>query len=136
MTISLCAIGGWMWLDVAATPNAVVICVIIYNAAFGYSWGPIPWLYPPEVSRPHASISVALSWHLQIIPLTYRAKGVSISTATNWAFNWLVGQLTPYLQETLQWKLYPMFGGFCVCSFFLGKDCMVFKDDLVLTSSP
>jgi hypothetical protein len=35
---------------VASTPNAVVICVIIYNAAFGYSWGPIPWLYPCEVA--------------------------------------------------------------------------------------
>jgi hypothetical protein len=50
MTIALCAIGGWMYIDVPATPKAVAICVIIYNAAFGYSWGPIPWLYPPEVS--------------------------------------------------------------------------------------
>lgn len=39
-----------MWIDVPATPQAVVLCVIIFNAAFGYSWGPIPWLYPPEVS--------------------------------------------------------------------------------------
>jgi hypothetical protein len=22
---------------------AVVVCVIIYNAAFGMSWGPVPW---------------------------------------------------------------------------------------------
>jgi hypothetical protein len=49
MTIALCSIGGWMYLDVPATPNAVVVSVIIYNAAFGFSWGPIPWLYPPEV---------------------------------------------------------------------------------------
>jgi len=60
-----------MYIDVPQTPNAVVVCVIIFNAAFGYrygihpscvnvigvyihqrftcSWGPIPWLYPPEV---------------------------------------------------------------------------------------
>ena len=68
MCISLCATGYWMYMDVAQTPNAVVACVIIFNAAFGYSWGPIPWLYPPE-----------------IMPLTFRAKGVSLSTATNWA---------------------------------------------------
>ena len=66
MCISLCATGYWMYMDVAQTPNAVVACVIIFNAAFGYSWGPIPWLYPPE-----------------IMPLTFRAKGVSLSTATN-----------------------------------------------------
>lgn len=39
-----------MYIDVPETPKAVVFCVIIFNAAFGYSWGPIPWLYPPEVS--------------------------------------------------------------------------------------
>jgi hypothetical protein len=38
-----------MYVDVVRTPNAVVVCVIVFNAAFGYSWGPIPWLYPPEV---------------------------------------------------------------------------------------
>jgi len=38
-----------MYINVPATPQAVVICVIVFNAAFGYSWGPVPWLYPPEV---------------------------------------------------------------------------------------
>jgi hypothetical protein len=67
MAGALMATGWWMYLDVPQTPNAVVLCVIIFNAAFGYrylytmycgltlnafftSWGPIPWLYPPEVS--------------------------------------------------------------------------------------
>ncbi|KAJ3829770.1 general substrate transporter [Lentinula raphanica] len=102
MAISLTATGWWMYIDVPRTPNAVVICVIIYNAAFGYSWGPLPWLYPPE-----------------IMPLTIRAKGVSLSTSTNWAFNFLVGEVTPELQELITWRLYPMHGFFCVCSFIL-----------------
>lgn len=49
MALALTATGWWMWINVPQTPNAVVACVIIFNAAFGYSWGPIPWLYPPEV---------------------------------------------------------------------------------------
>ena len=49
MAFALFATGWWMWIDVPATPQAVVVCVIVFNAAFGYSWGPIPWLYPPEV---------------------------------------------------------------------------------------
>ncbi|KAF9475076.1 hypothetical protein BDN70DRAFT_884133 [Pholiota conissans] len=102
MTIALCATGYFMRLEAAWTPDAVVASVIIYNAAFGYSWGPLPWLYPPE-----------------IMPLNFRAKGVSLSTATNWAFNWIVGQMTPYLQEVMTWHLYLMHAFFCVCSFFL-----------------
>lgn len=100
MGVSLAMTGWWMYIDVPETARAVVVCVIIFNAAFGYSWGPIPWLYPPE-----------------IMPLTVRAKGVSLSTATNWAFNFLVGEMTPYLQEVIQWRLYPMHGFFCACSF-------------------
>jgi len=102
MAIALFATGYWMNLDVSATPNAVVVCVIVFNAAFGYSWGPLPWLYPPE-----------------IMPLAHRAKGVSLSTATNWFFNWVVGQVTPTLQSTIKWRLYPMHGFFCACSFIL-----------------
>lgn len=49
MAVALIMTGWWMYVDVPQTPNAVVICVIVFNAAFGYSWGPIPWLYPPEV---------------------------------------------------------------------------------------
>lgn len=55
------------------------------------------------------------------MPLTFRAKGVSLSTATNWAFNFLVGEMTPVLQEVIEWRLYPMHGFFCACSFILGK---------------
>ncbi|KAF8626000.1 hypothetical protein AX17_006723 [Amanita inopinata Kibby_2008] len=102
MGLALCATGWWLYLDVSFTPDAVVICVIIFNAAFGYSWGPIPWLYPPE-----------------IMPLTVRAKGVSLSTATNWAFNFVVGETTPYLQEVITWRLYVMHGFYCACSFVL-----------------
>ena len=66
MCVALTLTGWWIYIDVPVTPTAVVICVIIFNAAFGYSWGPIPWLYPPE-----------------IMPLAFRAKGVSLSTASN-----------------------------------------------------
>lgn len=58
---------------------------------------------------------------LQIMPLTVRAKGVSLSTATNWLFNFIVGEMTPELQVLIGWRLYPMHGFFCVCSFILGE---------------
>ncbi|GAA6015890.1 hypothetical protein JCM10207_006794 [Rhodosporidiobolus poonsookiae] len=102
MAVSLSLVGFFLYLDVAYTPQAVVAFVILFNAAFGYSWGPIPWLYPPE-----------------ILPNVFRVKGVSLSTAANWAGNYLVGEMTPILQETIQWRLYVMHAGFCVLSFVL-----------------
>lgn len=102
MTISLSAISYFIYLKAPWTPNLVVIFVMIYNAAFGASWGPIPWLYPPE-----------------ILPLSIRAKGASLSTATNWAFNWLVGEMTPILQEHIKWRLYLIHAFFCAISFVI-----------------
>lgn len=104
MAIALSAMSYVIYLDVHWTATLTVIFVMIYNAAFGYSWGPIPWLYPPE-----------------ILPLSIRSKGASLSTATNWAFNWLVGELTPVLQEWIQWRLYLVHAFFCLCSFVVGK---------------
>lgn len=104
MVISLSAVAYFLYLDVRATPTLVVIFVILYNAAFGYSWGPIPWLYPPE-----------------ILPLSIRAKGASLSTAANWAFNWLVGEMTPILQDLIQWRLYLLHALFCAISFVVGE---------------
>jgi len=100
MVLSLSAISYFLYLDIRDTPTLVVVFVMIYNASFGYSWGPIPWLYPPE-----------------ILPLSIRSKGASLSTATNWAFNWLVGELTPVLQDLIHWRLYLVHAFFCATSF-------------------
>ncbi|QDS76707.1 hypothetical protein FKW77_000866 [Venturia effusa] len=100
MMVSLSAISYFIYLDIHLTPTLVVVFVMIYNAAFGYSWGPIPWLYPPE-----------------ILPMSIRSKGASLSTATNWAFNWLVGEMTPILQEWIQWRLYLLHAFSCLVSF-------------------
>ena len=54
------------------------------------------------------------------MPLTVRAKGVSLSTATNWVFNFVVGEMTPTLQKVIEWRLYPMHGIFCICSGVAG----------------
>ncbi|KAK0345578.1 Ribulose bisphosphate carboxylase large chain [Friedmanniomyces endolithicus] len=100
MIFSLSAISYFIYIDIRFTPTLVVVFVMIYNAAFGYSWGPIPWLYPPE-----------------ILPLSIRAKGASLSTAANWAFNFLVGEMTPILQDLIKWRLYLLHAFFCAVSF-------------------
>jgi sugar porter (SP) family MFS transporter len=116
MIVSLSAISYFIYIDIHLTPRMVVIFVVLYNAAFGASWGPIPWLYPPE-----------------ILPLSIRAKGASLSTASNWAFNWLVGELTPILQDLIQWRLYLMHAFFCAVSLVVVY--FLFPETRVLTLS-
>ncbi len=99
MAISLSLISYFMFLNIHSTPTLVVIFVVIYNAFFGYSWGPIPWLFPSE-----------------IMPLSVRAKGASLATAGNWAFNWVVGEQTPILQDIIGWRLYLIHAFFCILS--------------------
>ncbi|RGP61993.1 sugar transport stp1 [Fusarium longipes] len=118
MAISLSLISYFLFLDIKWTPRLVVLFVMIYNAAFGYSWGPIPWLYPPE-----------------ILPLSIRSKGASLSTATNWAANWLVGEMTPILQEWIKWRMYLVHAFFCVASvvivyFIYPETCGVRLEDM------
>ena len=38
MAVALILTGYWMYIDLPITPNAVVICVIVFNAAFGYRY--------------------------------------------------------------------------------------------------
>lgn len=103
MAVSLSAISYFLYLDIDATRMLVVALVMIYNASFGYSWGPIPWLYPPE-----------------ILPLSIRSKGASLSTACNWFFNFIIGVITPVLREEIGWRLYLMHAFFCTVSFVVG----------------
>ncbi|KAJ9052105.1 hypothetical protein DSO57_1026126 [Entomophthora muscae] len=75
----------------------VIVFIYIFVAGFAFSWGPIAWIYPAE-----------------IFPMRVRSKGASLTTASNWAFNYIVSLLTPILMDKITWGLYIVFAGFCV----------------------
>lgn len=60
-----------------------VAFVMLYIVGFATTWGPGGWIYCSE------SYSLA-----------YRSKGNSLSTASNWAFNFAIGYMTPYLVDS------------------------------------
>ncbi|KAJ3515122.1 hypothetical protein NLJ89_g1957 [Agrocybe chaxingu] len=64
--------------------NGIFAGVCIYLFLFGATWGPIPWLLGAE-----------------IFPLRARAKGMALSTATNWLSNFIVAFITPPLFAVL-----------------------------------
>ncbi|EGO26116.1 hypothetical protein SERLADRAFT_447384 [Serpula lacrymans var. lacrymans S7.9] len=73
-----------------------VICVYTFTAAYGVSYGPIGWILPSEV-----------------FPLSMRSKGVSLSTASNWINNFLIGLVTPALLEISPAATFLIFS--CAC---------------------
>ncbi|EED83919.1 predicted protein [Postia placenta Mad-698-R] len=74
-------------------------CVYVFTAAYGVSYGPIGWVLPSEV-----------------FPLSVRSKGVSLSTASNWFNNFLIGLITPELMELSPSGTFLVFATAC----FLG----------------
>jgi sugar porter (SP) family MFS transporter len=96
--------------------NMVLIvfsCCFIFF--FASSWGPVAWVVTAE-----------------IYPLKVRAKSMSISTASNWMFNFAIAYGTPYLVNpgqgylNLAAKIFFVWGAFCVLAFIFVW-CMVYE---------
>ncbi|CAO1625646.1 unnamed protein product [Parajaminaea phylloscopi] len=66
-----------------AAQRTCVAFVCIFIAGFAATWGPAVWVYTGE------SFSLAV-----------RGTAMSLSTASNWLFNWAIGYATPYLVDS------------------------------------
>ncbi|CAK5275923.1 unnamed protein product [Mycena citricolor] len=66
-----------------AAQRVLIAFVCFYIAFFATSWGPVAWVITGE-----------------IFPLNIRAKGMSLSVASNWLWNFAIGYATPYLVDT------------------------------------
>lgn len=72
-----------------------ILCRLIRSKA------PAAWIYCSEV-----------------FPLKYRAKGVGLSAATNWIFNFALAFFVAPAFTNIQWKTYIIFGVFCAVMTF------------------
>lgn len=77
-----------------------VAFLFVYMLAFGASWGPVPWAVPSEV-----------------FPSSLRAKGVALSTCSNWLNNFIIGLITPPLVQNTGFGAYTFFAVFCILGF-------------------
>ncbi|KAF7354670.1 putative glucose transporter rco-3 [Mycena sanguinolenta] len=62
--------------------RVLIAFVCFYISFFATSWGPVAWVITGE-----------------IFPLNIRAKGMSLSVASNWLWNFGIGYATPYLVD-------------------------------------
>jgi len=81
--------------DNHAIPYVCLVMMYLFVASFAYSWGPIGWIYPSE-----------------IYPMRIRAKATSMTTASNWLFNFIVAEIVPVLMTQINWGVYLLFAGF------------------------
>ncbi|KAK9704296.1 hypothetical protein K7432_010275 [Basidiobolus ranarum] len=72
---------------------ATIALIYMFVAFFTCTWGPIGWIYPSE-----------------IYSTRLRAKCMGVTTASNWAFNFIVALVVPPLINSISWGLYIMFG--------------------------
>jgi MFS family permease len=88
--------------DVAVKVMIAFICIYIFF--FATTWGPGAWVVIGE-----------------IFPLPMRAKGVALSTASNWLWNCIIAIITPYMVDSdkgnLGAKVFYIWGGLCSCCF-------------------
>jgi hypothetical protein len=69
-------------------------------SSFAITMGPVSWTYPAE-----------------IFPMRVRAKAVSVSTATNWLFNFALAWAVPPGLSTIAYRTYFIFGTFNLAAF-------------------
>ncbi|EPQ50344.1 general substrate transporter [Gloeophyllum trabeum ATCC 11539] len=95
----------WVITGHDAATKGIIVCSYLCVCSFAISIGPVSWTYPAE-----------------IFPLRVRAKAVSISTATNWAFNFALAWAVPPGLSNIAYKTYFIFGAFdfaaCIHFFF------------------
>jgi len=89
------------WAEHSIAAWVAVGCVYLFTAAYGMSYGPIGWILPSEV-----------------FPLSMRSKGVSLSTASNWFNNFLIGLVTPMLMELSSSGTFFVFAAACFTAYF------------------
>ncbi|KAH6959921.1 putative MFS sugar transporter [Ilyonectria sp. MPI-CAGE-AT-0026] len=105
MAIALCVVCAFTEAHISDSntrAHGIYAFVMIYNAIYGFTWGPIPWLLPAE-----------------IFPLRARSKGMALATCSNWMFNFAIGMSAPDAFAGIGGYYYVIIAGFCLISVAL-----------------
>ena len=72
------------------------------------TWGPMIWAICAE-----------------LFPSKYRAKGMALATASNWAWNFLIGFFTPFITNEIDFAYGYVFAGCLFCGIFVVYFCVI-----------
>ncbi|CAI7675929.1 unnamed protein product [Penicillium manginii] len=85
----------------------IIIFPYLFYVFFNISWGVGSWTYAAE-----------------IFPVSMRAKGNALTTASLWAACYIVAQASPPIADAIGWGLYIIYTGICVVAFFFVRYCL------------
>lgn len=118
---------GHFSLDIqtpANTPGAgtaMVVFACLFITGFAMTWGPMVWAIVAE-----------------LYPSRYRARAMSMATASNWLWNFLLGFFTPFITQDIDFAYGYVFAGclavaVMVVYFFVieGKDRTLEEMDMM-----
>ncbi|KAI2629580.1 putative sugar transporter [Hypoxylon sp. NC1633] len=88
--------------------NAIVIFPYMFFTFFNASWSSGTWTYAAE-----------------IFPISLRAKGNALCTASLWVSNFLVAQASPPIETATGYGLYILFAIICVVAFLFVRYALV-----------
>ncbi|ORE03439.1 general substrate transporter [Rhizopus microsporus var. microsporus] len=83
--------------------NCVIALVFIFQAAYAYSWGPVAYIYPAEISN-----------------MRTRAKVIALAYGINWAIGIFMTFIMPIFMDNTIYGGYYFFGACCTV-LFLGS---------------
>ncbi|KAI6780694.1 Hexose transporter-like protein [Emericellopsis cladophorae] len=84
------------------TPSAGIALIVfasLFILGFATTWGPMIWTIQAE-----------------IFPTRYRAKGMALSTASNWIWNFCIGFFTPFITKDIDFRYGYVFAGCNLCA--------------------
>ncbi|KAI1383361.1 putative sugar transporter [Hypoxylon trugodes] len=90
------------------TNNAIVLFPYMFFTFFNMSWSSGSWTYAAE-----------------IFPISLRAKGNALCTASLWISNFVVAQVSPPIESATGYGLYVLFAIICVIAFLFVRFALV-----------
>jgi len=82
------------------TGTAMIVIACLFILGFATTWGPMIWTICGE-----------------LYPSRYRAKGMALSTASNWLWNFLLAFFTPFITSAIDFRYGYVFAA---CNFMGG----------------
>lgn len=91
---------GNVFLSNTHACGAVIAFVFLFQAAYAYSWGPVAYIYPAEISNTRT-----------------RAKVIALAYGLNWAIGIFMTFVTPIFMTNTIFGAYYFFAGCCTILF-------------------
>jgi sugar porter (SP) family MFS transporter len=91
---------NWVITDHKSVTKGIIACSYLFVCSYAITMGPVSWTYPAE-----------------IFPMRVRSKAVSLSTATNWIFNFALAWAVPPGLKHISYRTYFIFASFNAAAF-------------------